>query len=102
MWKATWKGLLAHKLRLVLTSLAIILGVSFVAGTFVLTDTLNNVFTNLFNQTQKGTDVVVRSKAPFNESENNDSQREPVPESLLSTVQNVNGVKVAAGSIFKD
>src|SRR5918998_471155 len=39
MGKATLKGLLAHKLRLAATALAIVLGVSFVAGTYVLTDT---------------------------------------------------------------
>ena len=40
MWRATIKGLLAHKLRLALTALAIVLGVTFVSGTLVLTDTL--------------------------------------------------------------
>ena len=49
MWKATLKGLLAHKLRLALTAVAIVLGVMFVSGTFVLTDTLHSTFTTLFN-----------------------------------------------------
>ena len=40
MLKTTLAGLRAHKLRLLLTSLAIMLGVGFVAGTFVLTDTI--------------------------------------------------------------
>ncbi len=48
MWKVTIKGLLAHKLRLVLTAIAIVLGVTFISGTFVLTDTLHNTFTTLF------------------------------------------------------
>ena len=48
MWKVTIKGLLAHKLRLGLTALAIVLGVTFISGTFVLTDTLHNTFTTLF------------------------------------------------------
>ncbi len=48
MWKVTIKGLLAHKLRLALTALAIVLGVTFISGTFVLTDTLHNTFSNLF------------------------------------------------------
>ena len=42
------KGLLAHKLRLALTALSVVLGVGFVAGTFVLTDTLSSTFDNLF------------------------------------------------------
>ena len=48
MKNVTIKGLLAHKLRLALTSLAIVLGVTFIAGTFVLTDTLHNTFSSLF------------------------------------------------------
>ena len=44
MRKVTLRGLLAHKLRLALTALAIVLGVTFISGTFVLTDTLNATF----------------------------------------------------------
>ena len=44
MRQVTLRGLLAHKLRLALTALAIVLGVTFISGTFVLTDTLNNTF----------------------------------------------------------
>ena len=40
MWRVTLTGLLAKKFRLVLTSLAVVLGVAFMAGTLVLTDTL--------------------------------------------------------------
>ena len=48
MRNVTLKGLLAHKLRLALTALAIVLGVTFISGTFILTDTLHNTFTTLF------------------------------------------------------
>src|SRR4029453_17315360 len=51
---ATLKGLLAHKLRLAATALAIVLGVSFVAGTYVLTDTITASFDNLFKQVTQG------------------------------------------------
>ena len=44
------RACLAHKLRLALTALAIVLGVTFISGTFVLTDTLHNTFTTLFGQ----------------------------------------------------
>ena len=50
MWRATWKSLLAKKLRLVLTTLSIVLGVGFVAGTYVLTDTMNAAFDEVFAQ----------------------------------------------------
>ena len=61
MWRATFKSLLAKKLRLVLTALSVVLGVGFVAGTYVLTDTMNAAFEELFAQTSGASDVVVRS-----------------------------------------
>ena len=54
MWKTTWKNLVAHKLRLSLTALSVVLGVAFMAGTFVLTDTLKHTFDSLFAQTSVG------------------------------------------------
>ena len=49
MFKATIKSLLSRKLRLVLSALAVVLGVMFVSGSFVLTDTLQRSFTDLFS-----------------------------------------------------
>ena len=51
MLRATLKSLLAHKLRMAMSAFAIVLGVAFVSGTFVFTDTLNASFTDLFRQT---------------------------------------------------
>ena len=61
MLRVTLKNLLARKFRLVLTSLAVVLGVAFMAGTFVLTDTLGNVFDELFADVNRGVDVGVRA-----------------------------------------
>jgi putative ABC transport system permease protein len=63
MWKVVLQGLLAHKLRLALTALAIVLGVTFISGTFVLTDTLHNTFTTLFGHVYQNVDFEVRGKA---------------------------------------
>ena len=41
MFRLTIKGLWAHKLRFALTGLAVVLGVAFMAGTMVLTDTMS-------------------------------------------------------------
>ena len=46
MLRATFKSLLAHKLRMAMSAFAIVLGVAFVSGTFVFTDTLNSSFTD--------------------------------------------------------
>ena len=45
---ATLKGLLAYKLRLALTAIAVVLGVSFVVGTYVLSDTITGFFDKTF------------------------------------------------------
>jgi putative ABC transport system permease protein len=97
MWNATLKGLLAHKLRLAATALAIVLGVSFVAGTYVLTDTISATFDNLFKQVTKGIDVAVRTGATF--SSQGMEVREPMPASVLDQVKAVDGVRVAEGNV---
>ena len=97
MWRVTIKGLLAHKLRLALTALAIVLGVTFIAGTFVLTDTLHNTFDNLFGNIYQHVDFQVRGVAQFGSG--GTATRNPVPASLLAKVQGVPGVQAANGSV---
>jgi putative ABC transport system permease protein len=97
MWRVTIKGLLAHKLRLALTALAIVLGVMFIAGTFVLTDTLNNTFQTLFGNIYQKIDFQVRGVAEFGSGGN--ATRNPIPESILSTVRGVPGVSAAQGTV---
>ncbi len=99
MGKATLKGLMAHKLRLALTALSVVLGVAFVSGTFVLTDTINHTFDNLFKEVSAGVDVSVRARSGFGEGGGVDIQRDTIPESLLSMVRAVPGVRVAEGSV---
>ncbi|MFG2007053.1 ABC transporter permease [Spirillospora sp. NPDC048911] len=94
----TVKGLLAHKLRLALTALSIVLGVGFVAGTYVLTDTINKTFTELFTETTKGLDVVVRGKEAFGGGDNAE-QRQPLPAAALQQIAGVEGVKAAEGAV---
>ncbi len=99
MWRATVKGLLGHKLRLALTALAITIGVGFVAGSFVFTDTLGSVFDDLFAGTTAGIDVTVR---PIIETEGEFgfSLPEKIPASVLDEVRAVDGVEEATGSLF--
>ena len=101
MLRATLKSLFARKVRLVLTALAIVLGVSFVAGTFVLTDTINAAFDQLFKQAGAGIDVVVRSQSAFEAQQQGgpSNQREPIPESVLPLVEGVQGVARASGAV---
>ena len=61
MFKIALKGILARKGRLLLTSLAVILGTSFLAGTFIFSDTLSKSFKDLFADVFDNTDAYVRS-----------------------------------------
>ena len=76
-----------------LSALAVMLGVSFVAGTYVLTDTLDRSFTNVFDQTVSGVDLVVRLRVPFG----GDSERDRFPDALVAQVARVHGVATATG-----
>ena len=58
MLTTTLRGMVAHKLRLVLTTASIALGVAFLAGTLVLTDTMGTAFQQLFGKVSAGTDAV--------------------------------------------
>src|ERR1022692_2130495 len=95
------RSLLSHKLRLALTTIAVILGVSFVAGTFILTDTINATFTSIFATARAAAAVTVRARQIAGQSGGvGGGQNHPVPSSLLATVRGVPGVTDAVGSLF--
>ena len=98
MIRLTWRGLWAHKLRFALTGLAIVLGVAFMSGTQVLTDTMGRTFDGVFEDANQNVDVVVRGAAAV-ESDLEDPIRERVDVRTLQRIRAVDGVDVAAGSI---
>ena len=91
------KSLWARKVRALLTSFAVFLGVAFVAGSFVLTDTIFAAFDEIFEESLKGTSVVVTAENPV-EQENGETPT--ISASLLPKVEATPGVKEAAGAIF--
>lgn len=97
MYRLTIRGLWAHKLRFALTGLAVILGVAFMAGTMVLTDTMGKSFDGLFESANAGVDVVVQQPETI-EAEFGDV-RERIPAETLAAIQDVDGVRAAAGSL---
>ena len=102
MWKVTVSGLLARKLRLALTALAIVLGVTFVTGTLVLTDTLNHTFDTLVGTAYQNINFQIRGKAAFNNdtaAAANGTTRKPIPESIATAVSGLPGVAYVDGSV---
>ncbi|MGC5053419.1 ABC transporter permease [Micromonospora sp. DT48] len=103
MFRATLKSLLARKVRLILSGLAVVLGVMFVSGAFVLTDTLGRSFDSLFADAYAEVDVNVAAKPRLEISEFEGEQLPtPFPAAVLEKVRTVDGVSEATGVVAVD
>lgn len=98
MLALTLRGLTARKLRAALTALAIFFGVAMIAGTLMLTDTINKSFDNIFASANERTDVTVKPAEAVEDSRGGEPPA--FSADLLQRVINVPGVAEAAGSIF--
>jgi putative ABC transport system permease protein len=87
--KATLRSFLAHKGRLVLSALAVVLSVAFVAGSLIFSDTVTRTFDRLFASTSA--DVTVEPKQDLKSSVPTGAT-ETVPASLAERVAKVDGV----------
>lgn len=100
MLRIVARNLLARKFRLFTTALAVTLGVAFMAGTLVLTDTMGKTFNDLSADVYKGTDAVVRATAVFNGPQMTGEQRPFVSGTLVAPLSRVPGVAAAEGSVM--
>ncbi len=91
------RGLLARKTRVALTVIAVALGVTLIAGTYVFTDTINASFARIFSVTNQGTDVAVTPNQNVGGANN---EPPPMPQAILAKVSAQPGVAVAEGSVF--
>ncbi len=95
MLRVSLRSLWDHKRRLISTVVAIMLGVAFMAGTFVLTDTLDKTFDDLFGEGYENTDTQVQGKLLFSDAFSGD-QRALLDPSLVDLVASVEGVRDVA------
>ncbi|MFC7816202.1 ABC transporter permease [Streptomyces sp. NPDC057367] len=95
--KTSMRNFLAHKGRMALSAVAVLLSVAFVCGTLVFTDTMNTTFDKLFAVTSS--DVTVAPK----DAEAEDTPQNGVPESLpastLERIRAAEGVESAEGAV---
>src|ERR1035438_4892891 len=91
------RGFLQRKLRVLLTAIAIALGVALMAGTYILTDTINHAFAGVFHTSYKNKSVVVTSKETLGRGSG--SQASPMNEATLARVRAVPGVAAASGGV---
>ncbi len=92
------RGFMQRKLRVLLTGIAVALGVALMAGTYVLTDTINRSFAGIFQTANRGHDVVITPTQVL--GRNSGSETTPITEAMLARVRATPGVSQAAGSIF--
>jgi len=97
MTKVSFRGLMSRKLRTGVTALAVLLGVAFIAGSYVLTDTINKSFDEIFDVAYAGTDVAVSSSTT---GQGDQAAPPPFPARYLDSVRKVDGVEKAEGGIF--
>ncbi|PZF94110.1 ABC transporter permease [Micromonospora deserti] len=103
MFRATLKSLLARKVRLILSGLAVVLGVMFVSGAFVLTDTLGRSFDAVFADGFAEVDVNVAAKPKVELGELEGEQvASPLPAATVERVKQVPGVADAVGVVAAD
>jgi putative ABC transport system permease protein len=91
------KSLWARKFRALATTFAVVIGVAFVAGSYILTDTIFAAFDEIFSESLTGTSVVITAKNPV---EQDNGEIPTISASLLPRVQKTAGAKLAAGAIF--
>lgn len=86
MLRLTLRSLRANKIRLALTTVAVVLGVSFIVASFVLADGLNDSFDELAGDITSGTDLAVRPVDDF-------GRPQPMDESVADLVAGVDGIE---------
>lgn len=100
MLHVTLRGLLAHKVRLVATTLAVLLGVSFVTATNVLAASVSTGFDRVFSDTYEDLDAVARSnvqiRTPFG------PQRARVRDAVVADIAQAEGVLAVEGEVEGD
>ncbi len=94
MFKLMLRGFVQRKLRVLLTAIAIALGVALMAGTYILTDTINHAFGEVFGSAYANKSVVVTEKETLG-----GSQTSALTEATLARVRAVPGVAAASGGI---
>ncbi|QKV92890.1 FtsX-like permease family protein [Streptomyces sp. NA02950] len=94
--KTSLRNFLAHKGRMALSAIAVLLSVAFVSGTLVFTDTTNATFDKLFAATSS--DVTVSPKNADNGDDSQATSRiETLPAAQIKRIQGIKGVKKVTG-----
>jgi putative ABC transport system permease protein len=92
--KVTWRNLVARKLRLALSGFAIVLGVAFVAGSFIFTDALGGAFNGIIKGTTADVEIAPKGSGSIDAAE--DSRT--IPASVVDRLATLPQVAKAYGN----
>ena len=97
--RLTIRGVIARKWRIFLTILAVVSGVAFVSGAFVLTDSVKKSINDLFATLSEGIDLEVRTSIAFGDEAT--AERDPVSVDLIDQISAVEGVRLVEGNLLR-
>ncbi|KQX83054.1 FtsX-like permease family protein [Streptomyces sp. Root1310] len=98
--KTSMRNFYAHKGRMALSAVAVLLSVAFVCGTLVFTDTMNTTFDKLFASTSSDVTVSAKGASDTGETTSDNGKPPVMPASVLGAVRKADGVKSAEGTVF--
>ncbi|POX57117.1 hypothetical protein C3489_02400 [Streptomyces sp. Ru71] len=98
--KTSMRNFFAHKGRMALSAVAVLLSVAFVCGTLVFTDTMNTTFDKLFAATSSDVTVSAKDASDTGETTSDNGKPPVMPASVLDKVRHVKGVRSAEGTVF--
>ncbi|WP_405948459.1 ABC transporter permease [Streptomyces prunicolor] len=98
MFRTALRNVLAHKARLLMTVLAVMLGVAFVSGTLVFTNTISNAFQNSSAKGFDQVDVAVQAKSQDDKGDTVGKTPE-LTQAMLDTSAKVPGAASATGVV---
>ncbi|MFK4147983.1 ABC transporter permease [Streptomyces sp. NPDC004065] len=98
--RTSLRNFFAHKGRMALSAIAVLLSVAFVCGTLVFTDTMNTTFDKLFAATSSDVTVSAKGASDSGETTSRNGRPPVMPASVLGRVRAVQGVRSAEGTVF--
>ncbi|MCH0569487.1 FtsX-like permease family protein [Streptomyces sp. MUM 136J] len=98
--KTSMRNFFAHKGRMALSAVAVLLSVAFVCGTLVFTDTMNTTFDKLFAATTSDVTVSAQGASDTGETTSGNGKPPVMPASVLGEVRGAEGVQSAEGTVF--
>ncbi|MGW1807766.1 ABC transporter permease [Streptomyces sp. NPDC002078] len=98
--KTSLRNFFAHKGRMALSAIAVLLSVAFVSGTLVFTDTMNTTFDKLFQATASDVTVSAKSSSDTGQTTSRTGKPPVMPASVVGEVRGAQGVRKAEGTVF--